>query len=234
MMRSTICQFAILAIATQAGAGTIYVNSAATGGDNGASWTDAYTSLSTAMTNASAGDELWVAAGTYAGTISLKNGVKIYGGFNGSETAASQSDPANNTTTLSGGGVSRAVVSIEHDSSAVLRGFVVADGFVDVPETGGGMYLKNSAAMFVDCTFTRNRAVTMGGAVAIWGGMPTFVNCRFHGNDGGMGGGAVWNRKNAAPTFVTAPLLGGTGFQPVRTRARSPRHTFLHDLVGRR
>jgi len=39
----------------------VYVYKKATGANNGTSWTDAYTELYTAVNNASAGDELWVA-----------------------------------------------------------------------------------------------------------------------------------------------------------------------------
>ena len=43
----------------------IFVDYSSSGTNTGASWTNAYTSLQSAVTNAVSGDEVWVAAGTY-------------------------------------------------------------------------------------------------------------------------------------------------------------------------
>lgn len=87
----------------------IYVNINATGSNNGSSWTNAYTSLETAITNSTSSNEIWVAAGTYkpsgttrTSTFLLKDGLTMYGGFNGTETSRTQRNAKNNITTLSG------------------------------------------------------------------------------------------------------------------------------------
>ncbi|MDI9308737.1 MAG: T9SS type A sorting domain-containing protein [Limnohabitans sp.] len=87
----------------------VYVNSSATGLNNGSSWVNAYTSLETAITNATTSNEIWVAAGIYkpagtarTSTFLLKNGLTMYGGFNGTETLRGQRNPKNNVTVLSG------------------------------------------------------------------------------------------------------------------------------------
>ena len=195
-----------LVLSTQVLAGTLYVNASATGLGDGASWANAQVDLSAAVSAANSGDELWVAAGTY-GPIVLKSGVRVYGGFNGTETAPSQSDPDVNVTIISGGGTSRPVMSVGNDSTTVLRGFRITEGFIDFPiiggpDTGGGLYLKNSGVQITRCVFSSNRSATMGGALAVWGGAPSFVNCKFYDNEADLAAGAVWNGNGATPTFV--------------------------------
>ena len=87
---------------------TIYVNQQATGIDNGNSWTDAYSDLQSALAAAQANDQIWVAAGTYkpgtldTDTFNIITGVKLLGGFNGTETTAEERNWAENPTILSG------------------------------------------------------------------------------------------------------------------------------------
>jgi hypothetical protein len=171
----------------------------------GERWATAFANLSEAIEHAVAAkaDEIWVAEGTYQGTIRLPSGLRIIGGFAGGEEAVVQSRPHVHRTIISGGGTTRAVVSTGTDSSTQLRGFYITGGFTDFPDTGAGAYLEKSDAMFVDCVFTENKAgEIMGGAVSIWGGSPTFVNCRFRENDGGWAAGAVYIRRSATPSFV--------------------------------
>lgn len=88
----------------------IYVNRTATGSNNGGSWANAYTNLQTALSNATAGQEIWVAKGIYkptspagrTATFTLKNGTFLYGGFSGNELARELRDPDRNFTVLSG------------------------------------------------------------------------------------------------------------------------------------
>lgn len=200
-----------------ASAAVIYVDADARGAASGSSWTDAHTSLSTAIAGASAGDQVWVAEGTYA-PITLKNGVKLYGGFSGSETVASASDPAAHRSVISGGGTQQAVRSLNNDASTIMRGFVIKDGVMrDWSQAGGGLYLQNSSAVFAFCDFLNNSAVFAGGAVAIrHGGRPMFINCRFRDNGGvnglptPVGGGAVFNH-GGSPTFANCLFRGNKG-----------------------
>lgn len=95
-----------------------YVKPTATGTGDGSTWANASADLQ-AMINASAsGDEVWVMAGVYkplkdaSGNTSpadsrdkiffMKDGVKLYGGFAGTETLLNQRNWSSNKTILSG------------------------------------------------------------------------------------------------------------------------------------
>lgn len=91
--------FCLLAI--QVNAKTVYyVKSGATG--TGTSWSNASGSIQAMIDQASPGDEVWIAGGTYypekeyewsgskGRTFKLKTGVSLYGGFFGSETSIQQ------------------------------------------------------------------------------------------------------------------------------------------------
>ncbi|MGM8213263.1 GLUG motif-containing protein [Virgibacillus sp. W0430] len=93
--------------------GTIYVKEGESG--HGVSWSDAFGTLQEALDIATAGDEIWMAEGTYVptqgldtndkrtNTFQMKNGVTIYGGFpaTGNPTL-SERDPKMYETILSG------------------------------------------------------------------------------------------------------------------------------------
>jgi hypothetical protein len=131
--------------------GIVYVRAAATGGNNGSSWANAYTDLNTALINTCQGAEIWVAAGSYRPTgvvnrnrsFVLPNGVGVYGGFAGSETARTQRNVTANVTILNGDfnnnspGITtddayHVVVAFGTGAGTVLDGFTIRGGTANV------------------------------------------------------------------------------------------------------
>ena len=205
---------------------TLFVNQAAAGADDGSSWTDAYTDLQSALAIALPGTSVWVAAGTYrpttgtdrAAAFALKNGVALYGGFAGTETALESRDWSANTTVLSGDiGVPsdstdnsyHVVIGSGLDSTAVFDGFTVTSGRADgvyPSNSGGGMYIDAAGPTIGNARFWRNSAV-LGGAVANRGGDPVFANTLFTENLADTGG-AVFNFDGAGPKLTSVTFSG--------------------------
>jgi len=193
-MRSTILM-SCLFCAQSVQAAVHYVNAdLLTGANNGTSWANAYrgaSGLETAIVDASddpGGGEVWVKASTATySPIALANNVRIYGGFAGSETLASQSNPILHPTIIDGGGATHVVVSDGNDSTAVLRGFVIQNGYTPNGEYyyddgGAGIIITDGSPQIVNCTIRNNFALFAGGGVAVYNGGPRFVNCTFYGN----------------------------------------------------
>ena len=96
---------------------TIYVNTLASGSNDGSSWNNAFANLQAAISYSSVGDTLWISKGKYlptsfygnsqgndnrSRTFLIKGGITLYGGFDGTETNVNQRDIKQNTTILSG------------------------------------------------------------------------------------------------------------------------------------
>ncbi|MCK6490120.1 MAG: Ig-like domain-containing protein [Planctomycetes bacterium] len=92
----------MLLLAAALPAAEVRVRAGASGSGDGSSWADACPTLQAGLARAAAGDQVWVAAGTYvpgsarSSTFTVPAGVAVYGGFAGGETALSQrrDDPA--------------------------------------------------------------------------------------------------------------------------------------------
>jgi parallel beta-helix repeat protein len=218
--------------------GTIYVDAAATGANNGASWEDAYTGLQPALDGAVIGDQIWVAAGTYtpthefspgdprSATFQLKNGVALYGGFDPSagDTDWEDRNWAGNVNILSGdigiagdpGDNSYHVfyhpMELALDGSAILDGFTVSGGNADADwpnYSGGGIFNDLSAPAVTNCTFANNSASHNGGGIYNFFASPKVTNCTFSSNSAGLGGG-MHNNDLAFPEVTNCTFSGNS------------------------
>ena len=178
-----------------ADAKTIYVNASAAGASTGSSWIDAHTELQSAIQEAVATDEIWVAQGSYypdqgpgqspgnrISTFTLPAGVGIYGGFTGSESALPERNPSANQTVLSGDLLQddtedanrldnsyHVVDGSRADGETLLDGFTITAGNADestsLRDYGGALIVVGASPRFQRCAFTDNRSLRDGGAV---------------------------------------------------------------------
>jgi hypothetical protein len=198
--------------------GIRYVKANATGSNDGTSWANAYTDLNNAITQASAGSEFWVAAGTYkpdgtyrSNSITINKDLKIYGGFAATETALYQRDWVANETILSGdiGTVGSDAdnsywVSRISNSSAVLDGFTVTKGR-GANTDGAGTYISGYSPTIRNCTYKDNitdGGDADGGGIHCWNASPTVIGCLFIDNEAGDDGGAVCNKSGSSGKYI--------------------------------
>jgi len=220
MRRIIIFSFAFFCWFPAFSQGPIYVSLAASGANDGSSWADAYTSLADGLDNASFGDEVWVRAGTYTPwdtpglSFELPSGVKLYGGFDGTESSLAERDWEANPTILSGNingqEYSKIVLLItDPDTSTLADGFTIQDaadfdpipcsemypchsGGVELqfntPGTGFGFTLRN-------CILRDNHTNQGAGMSVLGGGVPYHLlmeNCRIEGNWANFGTGGLF------------------------------------------
>lgn len=190
---------------------TRYVNTSASGANNGASWSDAFVNLQVALAAAQPGDEIWVAQGTYTpappgdavSSFVLREGVALYGGFAGFESSREQRNVALNPAILSGdvgnddtfnpsggwpGGLQlntsnsgHVVVGSGVSAAARIDGFTIAHGAYGPPGTPAGDPLLFGSGLYVV------------------GGSPTVENCTFSMNLAAFGpGGAIYLADSSA------------------------------------
>jgi hypothetical protein len=210
-------------------AGIRYAKPSASGAGNCSSWANACT-LQTALTGALSGDEIWAMAGTHkpttgtdrTATFQLKNGVALYGGFAGTETARSQRNPAVHVTILSGdigtlgNNSDNSYHVVTGADGATLDGFTITAGNAnyDAPNntnnSGGGMFNNYSSPTLTNVTFSGNSATNTGGGMFNHNdSSPILTNVTFSGNSAGAGGG-MDNFPGGSPTLTNVTFSGNS------------------------
>ncbi len=155
-----------------------------------------YTTIQAAITAASSGDTIYVAAGTYNEDITLKNGVSVLGAG-----AA--------TTTIQGTGSTSVVNVGSINSTTTLDGFTITGGAASF---GGGMHDDGGSPTVSNCIFTGNEAGSGGAGIYIINNpaSPRIINCVFENNTSYGTGGAIGCRSLSFPTIANCIITGNT------------------------
>jgi len=205
-----------------------YVKPTATGTGDGTSWANASGDLQEMLDGACA-EQVWVAAGTYKPAAAplgctncgaerdraflLRNGVKVYGGFAGTEGEISERTAGNETIfsgdidndgILNNGNAYHVLVANNLGETSLLDGVTVSGGYAygNTPMTlGGNTFNRHFGGGLVSVgadDFTLNKVkfsenyAGEGGGVANNSGSMIFTNCTFDGNYGDSGGGGIY------------------------------------------
>ncbi|MHB9032681.1 MAG: PKD domain-containing protein [Anaerolineae bacterium] len=204
----------------------IYVDINAVGAKTGVSWVDAFTSLQDALSAAVYGDTIWMADGVYypdvgvgladnnrGHSFQIKEGVQVYGGFAGGETALSERDWVNHRTILSG--------DIDQNDTTDGAGLVLSSGWITGTNSYtvvrfnsttnaavlDGFYITGGAAMGSGCPADNG----CGGGILVYSADnymfagPVIRNVYISGNKALVSGGgmAVWNGTSMLMSNVT-------------------------------
>lgn len=217
--------FALLAMRITSGdSAVIYVNENGGGVPIGNSWSNPFTDLTTALSNAQAGDEIWVAAGVYKPTsgtdrdLSFQVGsdIQIYGGFNGTETARNQRNWSANTTVLSGD-IGIAIVNTDNSrrllditgTGVIVDGFQIRGVYDEMNLSTGAIRVANIAeATIRNCIIRNNLAAGSSAATVL--GVAQFENCLIHNNTNTNSSGVINGGFDATVSIVHCTFTNNT------------------------
>ena len=217
--------------------------------------------------------QVWVAEGTYypdegAGLTNnnrqhhfhVRNGLAVYGGFSGTESALVDRNWKNHSTVLSGEIQQNAIID-DNAYSVVARWFVGIDGAINTPcrldgltitagRGGGPTRLENVGAgvlnnygsiVIANCIISGN-ATAYGAGVYAQGQDALITNCSFFGNvatspfDDGLGGGAIYvtfgNPTITNCTFSGNITVNGGGTCMTREAGRFSNCIFWNNTGG--
>lgn len=197
-LRVLVVVLIFLAVQPARSADTLRVQQGAAAGGNGKSWATAFNSFQAALDAWKNGDEIWVARGTYladiAGPFVIKDSMRIYGGFKGTELLREHRDWFRFRTILSadllgndGASTARTDARRLDNLPAILR---YENDAIDSGTIIDGLQLTGA-----------NGIATGGHAVDVDGGSPVFRNCKFYLNASAENGGGVLLRGIGRPRF---------------------------------
>ncbi len=224
-MRAAVLTLSAALVATGAAATNLFVGVSGTG----TACTQASPcTLATAIAQATNGDTVYVAAGTYTGTgeqvVALGKSITLQGGWDGAGGGAVEVDPTANLTTLDGQHARRVITATS--CNPVIRGLSIRRGnatgltagctlaFGYAAGCGGGILTVNSVPTIegnhimdnVASTLTPDGKMGVGGGVAIIYNNPIIRNNIIRSNrasmDGQGEGGGVAVTNGAPGTMI--------------------------------
>jgi hypothetical protein len=191
---------------------------------DGSSWSSPYPDLQPALADPGCA-EIRVAAGTYYPTagndyfasFTLRNNLKVLGGYSGDPSSnPDDHDPSYYQTILNGSLAGHenyvedsmhVVIADETDATAVLDGFTITNGYAfgDGAQYGAGISITNGSPTLSNLVITGNSTNGGGGGIYLFGSSPTITDVTISNNNGpssgNLYGGGLYNTGD----FFTEP-----------------------------
>ncbi len=228
-------RLAAILLAWTAHADVIYVDASADPGGTGASWATACPNLHTALQRAAAGDEVWVAAGTYRAVDDLAiptpfrvpGDVQVRGGFDGTEGDPNERlDPLPETILTAdifgddGPGFTnrfengREVVRVADGGAGTLLDGLIVEGAEkrDGSSPGAGVRVDAGNLTMRRCVVRLNRNRLddgRGAGLGVQDGVLTLIDCHFHDNQ--TSDRLVSERSGGAGVYVGNSTVSASG-----------------------
>jgi len=175
----------------------------------------AATTVQSAIDAAAAGDEIWVAEGTYLENCALKDGVSLFGGFGGTEASRTERDWNAHRTILDGAGAPGSVIFVPSSAAATIDGFTIQNGtgtnysWLRSIEGGGILGLQYSTLTIANNVVRNNSAVYGGGLSIKEFSTVTIYNNIFFGNSASRDGGGI-ALTNSHGTVANNTVVGNS------------------------
>lgn len=189
------------------------------GTQTGTSWATAFSDFQAGINAAHAGDSVWVARGTYQpaahASFSMKEGVKIFGGFQNTDLLFNERNWQNDSTILAGNQGHVIDNSMNNLTAAsMIDGFIIKDGYADY---GGGIYNISSSPVIVNVSLHTNMAKLRGGGMYNSNASPALSNVIIYDNTadimfGDGWGGGMYN-ENASPVLTNVRITNNLGYR---------------------
>ena len=191
---------------------------------DGATWATSMNNLQTALSFSENGTSVWVAQGTYKPTattnrnesFNVASGVKIYGGFSGTETTIQQR--GNNAETILSGDIGTQNDASDNSYHVMTVCDAAINPTIDKLSIRNG-YASNQPVSFSSevnskSTLTAPSAgstiyVERGGGIYIKNSSPLITYCKIQGNSATSGGG-IYAEVNSVPTIKFSFISGNT------------------------
>jgi alpha-tubulin suppressor-like RCC1 family protein len=207
------------ALERQNNSGEIFrVDGSARPGGDGKTWKTAFQTIEDAILAAQDGDSLWIAHWPMHEKLPVSKALRLYGGFEGGETAASERKLWRRRTIVIGPATAEgAVVAVNNAGNVLLDGFLLTalhntdrrddanglfvangTGMTTVrnctivscfAESGGGVRCIDSDLRVENCEIVGNAALTGGGVSCEGSSTVLLLNCTLSGNTAQTGGG---------------------------------------------